>query len=75
MTAFNRENSKKRAIEIKIRRAKVMVRKNPTYKLKHVAEARDAATGKYTLLIKRVTEETQEKQVRNEKFRSKLHGQ
>ncbi len=73
MTAFSRERSKQRAIEIKVRRAKQMIKSNPSYKLKHVAEARDGALGKYTLLTKRITEETQEKQIRNEKFRSKLH--
>ncbi len=72
--AFSREKSKQRAIEIKIRRAKQMAKSNPSYKLKHVAEARDADKGQYTLLVKRITEETKEKQLRNEKFRSKLHG-
>ncbi len=75
MHAFNRALSKERAIKTKIRQAKQKARSNPTYKLKHVAEARDADKGQYTLLIKRITDETKEAQLRNEKFRMKLLGQ
>ncbi len=70
---FSRAQSKLRAIEIKQRQAKAKIRTNSDYKLQHPGEARDAATGKYTLLLKRVKEETEKKQLRNETFQRKLH--
>ncbi len=73
MTAFSRQQSKLDAIKIKIYRAKLQAGHNQSYKDKHVAEARDASKGQYTLLIKRITEETQLKQLRNETFKRKLH--
>ncbi len=74
MVAFSREDSKKRAIEIKIRRAKIQARcGHPDMKLKHPGWCKDAALGHYTMLVKETTEDCEKKQIRNEKFRSKLH--
>ncbi len=72
--AFSRNQSKLNAIKTKQRRAHVMLRTNPSYKLKHVAEARDADKGLYTLVDKRIKEETEKAQERTQKFRSKLHA-
>ncbi len=75
MVAFSREDSKKRAIVIKVRRAKNQARgSSPSMKLKHPDWCRDANKGDYTMLIKEITKQCQDKQAQNEKYRSKLHA-
>ncbi len=72
--AFSRANSKLRAIQIKQRRAHQMLKTNPSYKLKHVAEARDAGKGLYKLVDIRIKDETEKAQLRTQKFRDKIHA-
>ncbi len=72
---FSWAQAKKDAVDIKIRRAKIMLRTNKDYKLKHVAEARDANTGNYTQLTKRIKEETEKAQMKTETMTRKLHEQ
>ncbi len=54
---FSWEKAKKDAIIHACHSAKIMLKTNKAYKVKHPGEARDANDGKYTLLTKRVTEE------------------
>ncbi len=77
MTAFSRQNSKKRAIEIKQRRARnESKRGESSFKAKHPAWVRDAQAQNpnYTLINKEVKEACEKKQMLNEKYRSKLHA-
>lgn len=72
--AFSRKETKLKALEIKIRRAKNQARsQKPYHKLKHADECRDANRNNYTMLIKRITKECQDNQLRHEKFTEKLH--
>lgn len=49
--------------EVKIRRAKIQAKiSHPDFTIKHPGEVRDAKTGNYTVLIKRVKEEVQQQQ-------------
>jgi len=71
---FDRQVTKLLAIKIKIRRARTQARVgHPDMKLKHPDWCRDAVKGNYTMLDKIIKENCQKKQIRNEKFRSKLH--
>ncbi len=74
MPAFSRQEDIKRAIAIKIRRAKTQAKQGHSdMKLKHPDWCRDATKGDYTMLIKKVTEDCQKLQIRNETFEGKLH--
>ncbi len=73
MIPFSRHQSKINAIKKKQRIAHQKLKTNPSYRIKHVAEARDADKNMYTLVDKRIKEETEKAQDRTEKFRSKLH--
>jgi len=75
MVAFSRQDTKTLAIQVKIRRAKTQARgQHPDMKLKHPDWCRDANDGKYTIMIKKITEDTVKEQLKVEKFRSKLHA-
>ncbi len=77
MPAFNRQETKSRAIKIKQRRARTQAKNgHPDMKLKHPAWVRDAQAENpnYALINKDVKEACEKVQVRNEKFRSKLHA-
>ncbi len=74
MTAFNRQETKEKAIQVKIRRAIIQSKcGHPDIKLKHPDWIRDAVKQNYTMIKKTITENTAKKQIRNEKYRSKLH--
>lgn len=74
MTAFNSQKSINDAVGIKIRRAKTQAKQGHTdMKLKHPDWCRDASKGDYTMLAKKITEETQKAQMRTETFTRKLH--
>ncbi len=75
MTAFSRILTKQKAIDTKIRRAHTMAKSrcNTDFNDKHAGECRDAQQNNFKVLDKRVKEETEKKQLRNETFRSKLH--
>ncbi len=71
---FSRVQALLDAVTIKVRRAKIQARlSDKDFKAKHPDWCRDAAKGDYTLLIKKITEDTQKKQVRNATFTLKLH--
>ncbi len=77
MVAFSRQETKTLAIQIKQRRARHKCKAgHPDMKLKHPDWVRDAQAENpnYTLINKKIKEECEKQQVRNEKFRSKLHG-
>ncbi len=72
---FSRAQSKVRAIEIKQRRAKTQAKNgHPDMKLKHPDWCRDANTGNYTMLNKKIKEECEKAQLKVERFRSQLHA-
>ncbi len=74
MVAFNRLDSKLRAIQIKQRRARIQAKiGHSDMKLKHPDWCRDAAAGKYIVMDKKIREDAEKIQIRNERFRSKLH--
>ncbi len=77
MVAFNRQGSKLRAIAIKQRRACIQCHNgHPDMKLKHPDWVRDAQAENpnYTLINKKIKEDCEKKQSRNEKFRTQLHA-
>ncbi len=76
MTAFSRPELLKSALEIKLRRAKTMVKKFDTqFSVEHPNEVSEYATNKkYTELTKRVTLEINKYQTRALKRRDKLAG-
>ncbi len=77
MPAFNRANSKLKAIAKKQYRARILAKLGlPEFKAIHPSWVRDAQAQNpsYTLLNKEVKEKCEKVQVKNEKFRSKLLG-
>ncbi len=72
--AFPRQKTKQDAIDCKVRRAKTQARnQQKDIKTKHPDWCRDANKGDYTMLTKKITEDCQKEQMKNEKFRTKLH--
>ncbi len=77
MDAFSRQESKKYAILKKQERARIQCKNgHPDMKLKHPDWVRDAQAENpnYTLINKKIKEECEKAQQRNEKFRSTLHA-
>ncbi len=71
--AFSWDKTKKRVIDMKVRRAKNMAKYSGNdFGVRHPAEARDAAKGLYTALIARVTDEIKKAQVSALTRRDKL---
>ncbi len=73
---FSWEVAKKNAIDTKIRRAKTLaiVGSNPDFKLQHPDWVRDAQSKNFTMLIKKVREETEKKQLIHTNRELKKHG-
>ncbi len=73
---FSRAQSLQDALDVKLRRAKIMAKNqaNPTFNIEHAGDLKEWSTvHKHTALIKRITEQVQKKQLRNETFTRKLH--
>lgn len=67
--------AKERALKEKTRKAKIQAKaQHPDFKNKHPSEARDAASGKYTELEKRIKDEHQKHMERQQLRREKLGG-
>lgn len=72
MVAFSWVNIKKQAVAIQIAEAKIKARTNIQAQIKRPQETVDAKQGKYTTLIKRVTDETLRRQAKAMERRNKL---
>lgn len=68
---YSVQQSKLDAIENEVRRAKILVKTNPDYKIKYPGEARDANKKDYTVLETRIRKEIKDHQDKAEARRER----